>query len=534
MRKFSSYGPIDTDLHYYVPRKDLIAQAYTHLLGENSAKGGHYVTVWAPRQSGKTWLMQQILFGLQEDKQYEQFAVAKINLQYLKMQNDVNIVVQSIAEEISKKLNLAKVEINRLDEFHHLFTKEVLKKPLILILDEFDALTEESISGLVGLFRNIYISRQDQMNKPTAEKDYLLHGIALVGIMAVLGIENVSGSPFNIQRSLHVPNLTFGEVESMFKWYERESGQKIEQEVIDRLFYETQGQPGLTCWLGELLTETYNQEKNRPIAMANFEEVYANAVNVLPNNNILNIISKAKQETYKPFILEMFKTDKKIEFKYNDSVMNFLYLNGVIDWQKSDRIKNYVKFPCPFVQKRLFDYFSNELFRGMGNLYSPFDNLEDTITENSLNIKNLLKRYQSYLQKNRDWLFKNAPRRTTDLRIYEAVYHFNLYMYLSLFLESKKGEIYLEFPTGNGQIDLIIKYVGQVYGIEVKSFTDALGYKDALKQAARYGKQLKLSEIILAFFVEYVDEANRQKYEVTYLDKETGVMVIPIFVETGN
>jgi len=44
----------------------------------------------------------------------------------------------------------------------------------------------------------------------------------------------------------------------MFTWYEAESGQKVERGVIERLFQELQGQPGLTCWFGELLTERYN------------------------------------------------------------------------------------------------------------------------------------------------------------------------------------------------------------------------------------------------------------------------------------
>ncbi len=169
----------------------------------------------------------------------------------------------------------------------------------------------------------------------------------------------------------------------------------------------------------------------------------------------------------------------------------------------------------------------------MGRLYEPFENLEDTITVDSLNIKNLMRRYERYLKKNRDWLLKDAPRKA-DLRIYEAVYHFNLYMFLAEFLRSRQGQVYLEFPTGNGKIDLIIKYSDQVYGLEVKSFTDEFGYKEALKQAARYGQQLQLAEITLVFFVEYVDDANRNKYEIIYEDKETGVRVIPIFVETGN
>lgn len=103
----------------------------------------------------------------------------------------------------------------------------------------------------------------------------------------VLGLENPRGSPFNVQRSLHIPNLTFAEVESMFHWYERESGQAIEPAVIARLYDDLRGQPGLTSWLGELLTETYN--KHQPtITLRDFEITYAAASSLLPNANILN------------------------------------------------------------------------------------------------------------------------------------------------------------------------------------------------------------------------------------------------------
>jgi hypothetical protein len=301
--------------------------------------------------------------------------------------------------------------------------------------------------------------------------------------------------------------------------------------VVERLFYETRGQPGLTCWFGELLTETYNPDRSRPIGMAVFEEAYGAASSVLPNNNILNIISKARQEPYKGFVLEMFRTDEPVEFKYDDPAMNFLYLNGVIDWEREAPGKYLLKFPSPFVQKRLFSHFAGELFRETGRLYDPFEDLSDTITDDSLDVRNLLRRYERYLQQNRSWLLKDAPRRA-DLRIYEAVYHFNLFAYLSRFLQRRGGRVYPEFPTGNGKVDLLIRYADRLYGLEVKSYADEFAYQEALQRAAAYGRQLGLTEITLAFFVERVDDANRQKYEMRYTDPETGVAVTPVFVVT--
>ncbi len=71
MRRFSSYGPITPRLHYHAPRKELIDWAYTQLVGEEPAEGGHYITVWAPRQCGKTWIMQEVVQKIKNEKEYE-------------------------------------------------------------------------------------------------------------------------------------------------------------------------------------------------------------------------------------------------------------------------------------------------------------------------------------------------------------------------------------------------------------------------------------------------------------------------------
>jgi hypothetical protein len=207
-------------------------------------------------------------------------------------------------------------------------------------------------------------------------------------------------------------------------------------------------------------------------------------------------------------------------------------MHGVIDREKVGKTENYVRFSCPFVQKRLFHYFSDELFSYMGQLVEPFEPLEDAISDTQLHLPHILIHYQRYLRKNRDWLFKQAPRRA-DLRIHEAVYHFNLYMYLHRLLHEKGARVWPEFPTGNGKIDILIDYREQLYGLEVKSFSDLAEYRKALKTAALYGKQLTIDNITLIFFIDAIDEENRTTYEGAFKDETTGVTVHVVFIETG-
>ena len=77
MRQFTSYGPIDTDEHYHAPRTEIIHHAMNQLIG-NHEKGGHYITIWAPRQTGKTWVMQQVARQIYARDDFE---VAIISLQ---------------------------------------------------------------------------------------------------------------------------------------------------------------------------------------------------------------------------------------------------------------------------------------------------------------------------------------------------------------------------------------------------------------------------------------------------------------------
>jgi hypothetical protein len=525
MRRFTSYGPINPKLHYYMPRESLIEKAYANLIGEIPAEGGHYFTVWAPRQTGKTWIMQEVLFRLRKSKEYD---VLKINLEILKDRNNPGDILTILARKIGEGVGKSFKGIDNQDKFQEIFTRDALKKPLILILDEFDALVEEGINIVVSAFRNIYINRIDERDKPTEQKTYLLHGVALIGVRSVLGIENEKGSPFNVQRSVHIPNLTYDEVKGIFQWYEKESGQKVEAEVVGGLYEETLGQPGLTCWFGEILTESYNPDPKKPITMGNFRKAYAAATHILPNNNILNLISKVDKPPYDEMVIEFFKTGEKIPFNFDNKDLNYLYMNGVIAEEKmeggqEEEDKYYLKFSCPFVQKRIFNFFSNRFFSYLGQLIHPLDTMEDAINEETLYIPNIIDRYRAYLKKNRELFFKDVPRRKTDMKIYEAMFHFNLYRYLLDLLSGRGVEVIPQFPTGNGKIDLILKYHGKVYAMELKSFKDMYSYEKGIGQAAEYGGQLGLKEVVFLVFVELSqEEAKPLEQEV----ERSGIKVI--------
>jgi len=44
---------------------------------------------------------------------------------------------------------------------------------------------------------------------------------------------------------------------------------------------------------------------------------------------------------------------------------------------------------------------------------------------------------------------------------------------------------------------------------------------------------LGLPEIYLVFFIDYIDAANREKFEKKYIDKKANTTVVPVFIVGG-
>lgn len=172
MRQFSSYGP----------RTALIEQAYQQLIGENPEQGGHYITVWAPRQTGKTWLLQQVMQRLQSEDQFE---VVMLTLQFAKEEKTDAGVLDVLVRELQYWFGRKFPAITTWKELSTLFSADHFSKPLILILDEFDALEEQFINKFANEFRTIYTRRTNENNRKSSEKSSLLHGLALIGVRSV-------------------------------------------------------------------------------------------------------------------------------------------------------------------------------------------------------------------------------------------------------------------------------------------------------------------------------------------------------------
>ncbi len=509
MRRFHSYGPVDHELHFSVPRRELVDRCLNQLIG-NPVKGGHYFTIWAPRQTGKTWLMRQVKQEITQ-RDGDQFTVYHFSLGNLR---GLNWVPPEDVEHIPLPKGLSAVleyelpghpTIEDWEAFLAIFSKDrgLWDRPLILLIDEADTALPALLDLIAGRFRELYLNREP----------HWLHGLALIGVRAVLGIESQRGSPFNIQRSLHVPNLTAEEVRELYRQYQEESGQPVTPEVVEAVYTSTNGQPGLVSWFGELLTETYNPGSGQPIDLETWKIVWLEARFGEPNNTVMNLVAKARMPQYQEFLTQLF-TQAELPFAFHDPLLNYLYLHGILETESvrkpNGETHKICRFSSPFVQHCLYDALRRELVSSNTSVLvlDPFDELEDVFAPDILDLPALLRRYKDYLARLKTkginpW--KDQPRRKTDFQLTEAVGHFHLFTWLRTVV-GRRCVLSPEFPTGNGKVDLHLR-CGEKRGIiEVKSFVDAYRLKEDRGTAADYARNLGYDRVTMAVFIPMEDE----------------------------
>lgn len=532
MRRFHSYGPVDCRYHFCVERRSLVEQCVNQLVGIPE-EGGHYFTIWSPRQAGKTWLLRQMRDEIPQ-RYGDQFTVFDFSLGNLRGMTETIIAEQNRAELPVALRSILELSlpghpvVTTWQEFVQLFAREggLWDRPLILLIDEADTASPILLDWIVGRFREMYLYRQTNW----------LHGLALIGVRAVMGIESKQGSPFNVQRSLHVPNFTLAEVTDLFQQYQDESGQVVAPAVVEEVYRGTNGQPGLVGWFGELLTEQYNPGPGRPIDEETWELVWHKARFVEPNNTVLNLVAKARQPEYQGFLLKLF-AQSNLPFAFHDPLLSYLYMHGLITSETvrapSGELNEICRFSSPFIQDTLYHALSSDLVDDRMRLLAlhPLDTLADVFASpTTLDVPALLRRYKEYLTRLKakginPW--KEQPRRQTDYHLSEAVGHFHLYAWLKEAL-TDLAVVSPEFPTGNGQVDLHLRAGAKQGLIEVKSFTSAAALIKDRQQAARYAKRMGLTQVTLAVFIPVDDEQVLDELSVTETTDGVTVSVVAI------
>ena len=246
MRHFNTTGPIKPARHYCVPPLDRVdLDDWLRRIRE-----GNYFVLHAPRQSGKTSTLLALRDLLNANGAYRcVFANFECGQS---AREDVEQAVGAVLGELASR---ARVTLK--DRFlyeawpgilakwgPHTALKEALTlwaeadpKPLILLIDEIDALQGDSLVSVLRQLRGGYDLRPGSFPQ----------SVVLCGLRDVRDYRTDTGSsPFNLKaESLRLGDFSRDEVAALLGQHTAETGQPFSSAALETVWGQTQGQPWL-------------------------------------------------------------------------------------------------------------------------------------------------------------------------------------------------------------------------------------------------------------------------------------------------
>ena len=169
MKIFSTYGPVNPKEHYVVSRTDELTDFI------NRVKQGRYIVIFAPRQTGKTTFFQWALEALAADTTETYFPI-ELNFEvyedytapdfypslYKRICEEIAWVFQRRGIAPSEALSQFLEETQLTDhvamlEFFQEFATFLGDEKLVVIIDEFDGIPRDAVTGFLRALRNIYV-----------------------------------------------------------------------------------------------------------------------------------------------------------------------------------------------------------------------------------------------------------------------------------------------------------------------------------------------------------------------------------------
>lgn len=270
---FNTAGPIKLDIHYNVnPLHRINLDEVEQLIAQQK-----YFILHVPRQTGKTSSLLALRDYLNEQGNY--IAVYANVEAGQAARNDVLRVVTATTSAIADRLSLVLKDRMPQELFQEMKQKEnadslltaylreisaILPKPLVLFIDEIDALVGDSLVSVLRQIRAGYDQRPQ----------YFPISIVLCGVRdvrdyrIVLSNQDIvtGGSAFNIKaESLRLGNFSKEEIHELYMQHTAATGQEFDEACFPLIWDATEGQPWLVNALGYEVTMNMKENRDRSI-----------------------------------------------------------------------------------------------------------------------------------------------------------------------------------------------------------------------------------------------------------------------------
>lgn len=497
MKKFGTYGPVNSHEHYVVSRKMELADFIDRV------KQGRYIVLFAPRQTGKTTFFKNALNLLTNEG--EDYFPIQLNFEEYK-NHSVDAfytdVFEDIKEEIDAVLNRKGVfPPKELKQFLQDFTisghvtlrrffrqlptlltsnssKTTIPR-IIVTIDEFDGIPSDIVSDFLHTLRRIYLSDED-VRSP--------YSVCIVGVKNITQLNyDRSISPFNIQDEFTLPNFSHTQVQELLEQYSDEVGQHFSTDTVAMIHSQTAGQPFLVNRIAQILTDEFNIDKSETIGTPHFLDAHAKILEER-NTNIDHLITNIRRDKrFERVLMEIAFLEEGKRFNLHNEIISELASYGVIAKAEDGRctILNPIYLHCIIQSfQPPANGLEEEYFSGDGPIgFSEYLTSEGMIDMNALigNFKNFIIRAGHRILQVPD-----TPQ--------EFVGQYLLSAYLDQFVQTVGASLRLEVQTGRGRADIIITHNQKQYLIETKIWRDERRYQNGKQQLAQYMKSENLIE----------------------------------------
>lgn len=237
-----------------------------------------YFVLHAPRQTGKTSCMLALRDHLNEQGDY--IAVYANVEGGQASRNDKATVVKSIIDTLTGEMRLIMKDDkadkaceavqkvgtdSMLSQFLSLLCQS-LDKPLVLMIDEIDALVGDSLVSVLRQLRSGYANRPKAFPQTVVlcgVRDIRDYRIVLSNQDIVTG-----GSAFNIKtESLRLGNFSKEEIHELYLQHTRETGQAFDEACFPLVWKATEGQPWLVNAIGREVTYKMKENRDRSVVI---------------------------------------------------------------------------------------------------------------------------------------------------------------------------------------------------------------------------------------------------------------------------
>ena len=347
-RYFNTAGPNRSEIEYTIdPLSRFDLDDILGLIGQ-----GKYFVLHAPRQTGKTSCMIALRDYLNH---FGNYIAVYANVEGGQAsRNDVQSVVKSTVDTLTREVRLVledssvneirdNVQSQGKDSMLSEFLSQLclfLPKPLVLMIDEIDALVGDS---LVSVLRQL---RAGYANRPKAfPQTVILCGVRDVrDYRIVLSNQDIvtGGSAFNIKaESLRLGNFSKEEIHELYMQHTRETGQKFDETCFPLVWDATEGQPWLVNALAREATWSMKENRDRSVVITP-EIMYKAQENLIyrRDTHIDILIDKLNEPRVKRVIEPILaNTDEAIEGLIPPDDIQYVVDMGLIKWERTKTIR---------------------------------------------------------------------------------------------------------------------------------------------------------------------------------------------------